>query len=38
MQLEGIKGTVLITYYEGYLRLIDAHGFDSLLYINHKEI
>lgn len=28
----------MITYFESYLRLIEAHGFDSLLYINHKDL
>jgi len=36
MKLDGIKGTVLITYFEGYLRLIEVHGFDNLLNISHK--
>ena len=38
MQLESVKGTVIATYWDGYLRLIEAYGFDSLLYTTNKEL
>lgn len=38
MHLESVKGTVIATYWDGYLRLIEAYGFDSLLYTTNKEL
>lgn len=34
--LEGIPGTLFITYYENYLRFIEMYGFGNLLYTSDK--